>query len=317
MKRSIRFFVIMLIMISSLVPLLVFALLFFNNTFSFFIASDRRNIESVLEKERKYIERFVEVNIKDVKLVATSDNVKTLKKEEIIDVFTRVMKVRDDFEKMKFIKTNGEVLEVSREGKVREYKKTHLDYFDKYALEHGDIAFYTNEEDSKQYLCFSSNFIKDGEVFATCIAYMPTDTVDFFTDNINLDAIAEIYITDSRDKFLIKKMDEDLQESADITLPIKNSDWTLVANVNNRYFKDILYKNILFKTFIFLIFIIFSIIPIANYIAIQVQEAFREVLDAIENKQKIEGKSIFFDKIYELRKLKVNINKFIVYIRKN
>ncbi|WDC85060.1 hypothetical protein PL321_05950 [Caloramator sp. mosi_1] len=46
----------------------------------------------------------MEVNIKDVKLVATSDDVKTLKREEIIDVFKRVMDVRNDFEKMKFIK---------------------------------------------------------------------------------------------------------------------------------------------------------------------------------------------------------------------
>lgn len=316
MKKSIRFFVITLIMISSLVPLLTFAFLFFNNTFNFFISNDKRNIQSVLEKEKKYIERFVEVNIKDVKLVATSDNVKTLKREEIIDVFKRVMNVRDDFEKMKFIKKNGEVLEVHRDGRIREYKKAQLDYFDKYAIEHGDIAFYTNEEDNKAYMCFASNFLIGQEVYATCIAYMPTDTVDFFTHNINLDAIAEIYIMDSRDKFLIKKADKNFNQNPEIMLPIKNSDWTLVADINNQYFKDILYKNILLKIIVFLVFIIISIIPIANYIANQVQEVIGEIIDSIDNKKRIEGKNIFFYKIYEFSKLKSQINKFFGYINK-
>ncbi|WDC85059.1 hypothetical protein PL321_05945 [Caloramator sp. mosi_1] len=149
-------------------------------------------------------------------------------------------------------------------------------------------------------MCFASNFLIGQEVYATCIAYMPTDTVDFFTNNLNLDAIAEIYIKDSRDKFLIKKADKIFNDDADIMLPIEHSDWTLVANINNQYFKDILYKNILLKIIVFLIFIIISIIPIANYIANQVQEAIKEILDSVENNKIIEGKNIFFIKFMSL-----------------
>lgn len=311
MSRSVKSSIITLILLSSLIPLIVFAGLFFNNTFSFFIANDKENIESVLEKEKKYIEKFIDVNIKDVKLVSTSDNVKTLKTEEIIDVFMRVMKVRDDFEKMKFITKHGYVIEVSRDGKVKEYKKTKLDYFDKYALEQKEIAFYTNEEDNGEYLCFASAFVQNYDVYATCIAYMPTKTVDFFTNNINLDAIGEIYITDKRYKFLIKKSDTDVIDAANIQMPIKNSDWTLVANINNKYFMDVLLKNILIKTIMFLIFIVVSIIPIANYIAMQVKEAFDEIIDSVENNKKIEGKNRNFYRIYEFKVLKITLNKLL------
>lgn len=316
MSRSIKSSIITLILLSSLIPLIIFAGLFFNNTFSFFIANDKENIESVLEKEKKYIEKFVDVNIKDVRLVSTSDNVKTLKREEIIDVFMRVMKVRDDFEKMKFITKNGDVIEVSRDGKIKEYKKTKLDYFDKYALEQREIAFYTNEEDNGEYLCFASAFVRNYDVYATIIAYMPTKTVDFFTNNINLDAIGEIYITDKRDKFLIKKSDIDVIDTANIQMPIKNSDWTLVAKINNKYFMDVLLRNVLVKIILFLIFIMASIIPVANYIAIQVQGVFEEILDAVEKGKKIEGKNANFYKIYEFKLLKITLNKLLGNIKR-
>ena len=317
MGINVRTFVIKILLLISIIPLFIFAFIFFGQTFKFFMNNDTENIRSVLEREQKYLEYLVEVNIKEMLVVSTSDNIKTRRLDETVEVFERIMRVRNDFHKMKFVRKDGYTVEVLNGGGYMEYTKTPLGYMERTFVENGEYAMYSSEEGGGRYVVFSAPLTTEEGIEAVILGYLPADKMNFITQNINLNAVGNIYMQDSRDNVFLRHGDDFQKGKNDIELKIKNTDWILAAKIDYSYFENIIYENILVKLVMFLVLVVILTVPFAVYSANYVGQSIGEVVKSIKSLEKIEDNNKGFFKIQEHKDFKRSFNKMIDILNNN
>lgn len=319
MIKGIKRYVLIILLSTSLIPLIAFGAIFSTQTYSYLVNKDIEDIQFTLDREKKHIEDFVNVNINDMSLIALSTDISSQNQDEIIGIFSRFLNARKDYERIKYIYPDGRIIEVLKGEKGRSYKKSPLSVTERFCLENGNFATYSEDDNVEKgdYIIYSSPVIINNEKKGVIAGYVPVKNVSFLQIGKSKYSLGTIYIKDSRDRYITKGHNDGQNGKNSIELPINMTDWKLYAKIDKIGFAFSALKVIFANIVIFFILVIVAIVPIALYIAEFITKPVNELLYCSKTLSKVGAGSTAFHSIREAVDLRKNFNKMIDLINSN
>lgn len=317
MTKSVKKYILTMLLTASLVPILALGVIFFTQSYSFQVDKDIENINYILDREKKHIEDFVNININDMSIIALSADIKSQNQDNIIGIFTRFLNARKDFYKIKYIYPNGKIIEADRENGGRVYMKSPLSVEDIFCLNNGNFAMYSGKEEEGEHIIYSYPVIIDGLPMGVVAGYMPITNINFLTVDRSNYNLGRIYIKDSRGRYVTMIKNEVNGDKNDIEVPIAGTDWRLYAKLDRVRLAVSTLRELFSNIVIFFALVIVAIIPIAIYIAEYLTKPMDELIYCTKSLTKLGGRSPAFYRINEAIELKRNFNKMIDLIDNN
>ncbi|WP_161633567.1 GGDEF domain-containing protein [Fervidicella metallireducens] len=308
MKR-IKKSTLILFLLMSIIPMCIFTIGSAVQSINYFADRYMDYVNDIVSREERHISNYIYNNLNSVALVSNSDNIVSGEKHEIIDVFIRFMDVNKNFEKMKFVYTNGRVIEVNRKGEVADYHKKPLSYVEATCIEKERFSMLSDENNGK-YIVFSVIHRKNGIKTATVIGYVPLYKAEMINKSMDVGGIVDIYIEDSRGSYFMKSDFNGLNK-APIEFNIKDTDWKLKADVNIIDLKKGIYVDVLTRVIILLMIIIVAIIFISIYISDKIDMVVNRILTASKSFTRLNEKDEIFMEYKELNDIAKNYNKMV------
>ncbi|WDC85058.1 hypothetical protein PL321_05940 [Caloramator sp. mosi_1] len=194
MFKKLKVVITMFLLAISLLPLIMFSSTFLLSITNTFTDNDEKNLKEILNRNKRYLETFVEMNINDMRLLANSDNLKTYQKEEIQGLLRRFLSTREEYTKLKYIDKNGWMIEVTKSYSLyKEYQN--LNFKESLLFDKGSFCTLI-EEDGVDYVCFSAPF-REEERYGVVVGYIDSKKFDYVLEDFNLVGLGNIIIQDS------------------------------------------------------------------------------------------------------------------------
>lgn len=314
MLKRLKFVVTVFLLAMSIIPLVLFSSTFLMTVTNYFLQNDEKNITEILNRSKNYLDIFVDMNIKDMKVLSNSDDLKSQDKYEITGLFYRFLYVKDDYSKVKYLGKDGEYIEVF---KLNEIFKSNikLSEKEKLLLDKGDFCTLVNEDGTK-YLVFSSR-VKSQNKEGVVLGYIELDKFEYLFKEFNLKGVGNIIVKDANNNYLYKLNDDEYYGEKLLKQEIKNTDFTLEAYVNtqtlrNKFISD-LFKNVVLYFFLTII----MAVVFAYIISESINRYINKIIIAVNTLTRIKSSDSIIDRISEVDEFKNKFNAIVESINKD
>lgn len=314
MLKKLKFVVTVFLLAMSIIPLVLFSGTFLMTVTNYFLQNDEKNITEVLNRSKKYLDIFVDMNIKDMKVLSNSDDIKSQDKFEMTGLFYRFLYVKDDYTKVKYIGKNGESIEVKRLYETIKSNVT-LSEKEKFLMDKGEFCTLINEDETK-YIVFSSK-VNSTNREGIVLGYIELDKFGFLFKELNLKGIGNIIIKDANNNYIYKLKEEEFKGENLLKEEIKNTDFTIQAYLNtaslrNTFLQD-MFKNVVLYFFLTII----MAIVFAYIISESVNRYINKIIVSVNTLTRIKSSEGLIDRISEVEEFKNKFNSIVESINKD
>ncbi|MCX7695703.1 MAG: GGDEF domain-containing protein [Caloramator sp.] len=314
MFKRLKAVITMFLLAISILPLIMFSSTFLLSVTNTFTENDEKNIVEILNRNKRYLEAFVEMNINDMRLLANSDNLKTYKKEEIEGVLRRFLLTRDEYTKIKYIDKNGWMIEVKRNYTL--YKKYEsLNIKERLLFDNGSFCTVI-EEDGVDYVAFSAPYREDGR-YGVVVGYINSKKFDYVLKDYNLVGLGNIVIQDSFGKNLFEMSQKDEKYIEDIREQIKNTDFNMIVTIDREDIRNEFLNDLFKKVALYFFLTVVMAIVFAYIISESINKYINRVIVSITTLTRIKSADSMLDNIVEVEVFKNKFNEIIERLNKD
>ncbi|MBZ4664425.1 MAG: diguanylate cyclase [Caloramator sp.] len=314
MFKRLKVVITLFLLAISILPLIMFSSTFLLSVTNTFTENDEKNIIEVLNRNKRYLEAFVEMNINDMRLLSNSDNLKTYKRDEIEGVLRRFLLTREEYTKLKYIDKDGWMIEVYRD--LALYKKYDSLNIKESLLFNNGFFCTVIEEDGVDYVAFSAPYREDGR-YGVVVGYIDSKKFDYILKDYNLVGLGNIIIQDSFGKNLFRMSKENKKYKEDIIEPIKNTDFSMIVTIDRQDIRNEFLNDLFKKVALYFFLTVVLAIVFAYIISESINKYINRVIVSITTLTRIKSSDSMLDNINEVEVFKNKFNEIIERLNKD